>query len=114
MDRTNGTATPKVTFSWNAKRSGPVDVMNDLKIARWDGTAWKDEGNGNTSGTNEEGTIQSLNNISDFSPFTVASSSVNNALPVTFLLFNVTPLANHRNITAMENRSGNKQCKLSS
>jgi Secretion system C-terminal sorting domain len=88
LDRTNGTATPKVLLSWKAKRSGVVNVMNDLRVARWNGTTWKDEGNGGTTGNNEEGTIQSFNDFSDFSPFTLASSSINNPLPVSFVLFN--------------------------
>jgi hypothetical protein len=95
LDRTNGTATPKVTLSWKTIRSGVVDVLGDLRVARWNGSTWKDEGNGGTAGTNAEGTIQSLNNISNFSPFTLASTTVNNPLPVNFISFNVTLLANN-------------------
>ncbi|MBL7745592.1 MAG: T9SS type A sorting domain-containing protein, partial [Chitinophagaceae bacterium] len=87
LNRTTGTSSPKVTLSWKASRSGGVDMINDLRVARWNGTTWKDEGKGTTTGTNEEGTIQSLNNIIDFSPFTLASTSVSNPLPVTYIYF---------------------------
>ncbi|MBL7740853.1 MAG: T9SS type A sorting domain-containing protein [Chitinophagaceae bacterium] len=87
LNRTAGTSSPKVTLSWKTARSGEVNVINDLRVARWNGTTWKDEGKGITTGTNEEGTIQSLNDITSFSPFTLASSSVNNPLPVNYIEF---------------------------
>lgn len=95
LDRTNGAATPKVTLSWKTNRSSIVNVMNDLRVARWNGTAWKDEGNGGIAGTNAEGTVQSLNDISNFSPFTLASNSFNNPLPVNFIFFGATVRNDH-------------------
>lgn len=87
VNRTAGASPVKVTLSWNAKRSGGVDAINDLRVARWNGSIWKDEGSGLITGANEEGTIQSLNNITQFSPFTLASSSINNPLPVVYVYF---------------------------
>jgi len=87
LSRLNGSSAVKVTLSWKQPRSGIVDVINDLRVARWNGSMWKDEGRGATSGTNYEGNIQSLNDIVAFSRFTLASSSANNPLPVTYIYF---------------------------
>jgi hypothetical protein len=87
LNRTAGSSSPKVTLSWKAIRSGIVDVIPDLRVARWNGTTWKDEGNGLTAGTTGEGSIQSLNTINSFSPFTLASTTVSNPLPVTYIYF---------------------------
>ncbi|MDP4261327.1 MAG: T9SS type A sorting domain-containing protein [Bacteroidota bacterium] len=89
LNRTAGTSAAKVSLGWKAGRSGAVDVLSDLRVARWNGTSWKDEGNGGTTGTMEEGTIQTLNPISTFSPFTLASSTINNPLPVVYIYFTV-------------------------
>ncbi|MDN3654295.1 T9SS type A sorting domain-containing protein [Ferruginibacter paludis] len=88
LNRTAGTATPKVTLYWKAPRSGTVDAISNLKVARWNGAAWKDEGNGFTTGTVTEGTVQSLSGITNFSPFTIASGTTDNPLPVKFISFN--------------------------
>jgi hypothetical protein len=90
LNRTAGTSSAKVTLSWETVRSGGVNVIPDLRVARWNGTTWKDEGNGGTSGTTSEGTIQSLNTITGFSPFTLASSTIFNPLPVNYIYFTVT------------------------
>lgn len=94
LDRTAGTSSVGVTLSWKISRSGTVNAMNDLRVAHWNGTIWKDEGNGGTTGTNTEGTIQSLSTISSFSPFTLGSSGLTNPLPVTFISFDVQLNAN--------------------
>lgn len=89
LDRNNGTSSVNVALSWKGKRSGIVNSMPDLRVAHWNGTTWKDEGNGGTTGDNNEGTIQSLNAISSFSPFTLASIGTSNPLPVIFISFDV-------------------------
>ena len=76
----------KVTLSWDAARSGGVTSMPDLRVARWNGSTWKDEGNSGTTGTNANGTVQSLT-VTSFSPFTLSSSSLLNPLPLTLLNF---------------------------
>jgi hypothetical protein len=87
LERTAGTSSTKVTLSWKTLRSGTVNAPNDLRVAHWNGSMWKDEGNGGVTGTNAEGTIQSLNTISSFSPFTLASSGLTNPLPVVYIYF---------------------------
>lgn len=63
--------------------------MADLVVARWDGAVWQDEGNdGAPTGKNANGTVTSAANVTNFSPFTLASISVNNPLPIELLGFN--------------------------
>ncbi|MEP6711904.1 MAG: T9SS type A sorting domain-containing protein, partial [Ferruginibacter sp.] len=87
LDRITGTSNVKVTESWNATRGGIVNSLPDLRVARWNGSTWKDEGNGGTTGTNASGTVQSLNPVTNFSPFTLASATPLNPLPVTLISF---------------------------
>ncbi|MBS1629987.1 MAG: T9SS type A sorting domain-containing protein, partial [Bacteroidetes bacterium] len=82
----------KVTLGFT-QHSG-VNNLTDLTVAHWyaggSGTKWYDEGNGSTTGTVTNGTITSSSTISSFSPFTLASTTTNNPLPVTLTDFNVT------------------------
>jgi len=87
LNRSAGSSPVKVTLSWKTSRSGSVTSMNDLRVAHWNGSIWKDEGNGGTLGSNSEGTIQSVNTINSFSPFTLASINAGNALPLRYISF---------------------------
>jgi len=89
LDRTNGSSNVSVTLSWNTPRSCGVTNLADLAVARWDGTQWKDHQNGGTVGTTTTGTIVSLGTVTNFSPFTLASTSLSNPLPVELIDFNV-------------------------
>lgn len=89
LDRTIGTSNVKVTLSWKTLRSGVVNSITDLRVAHWDGNMWRDVGIEAISGDNNEGTIQSFKTISSFSPFTLASATTSNPLPVRFISFDV-------------------------
>lgn len=80
MDRTNGTSNVNVTLSWDTRSCGVTD-LSKLRVSRWDGTQWKDHDNNATTGNTTSGTITS-SLISAFSPFTLASTSTVNPLPV--------------------------------
>jgi len=86
LDRTAGTSNVLVTLSWDISRSGAVNNLPDLRVARWNGSMWKDEGNSVTTGTNSGGTVTS-NTVSNFSPFTLSSATVLNPLPVNLISF---------------------------
>lgn len=86
LDRTNGSSNVQVTLSWNTTSCG-VTNLSDLRVARWNGSTWKDHGNGGTSGNTTTGTIASSGAISSFSPFTLSSSSTENPLPVNLIRF---------------------------
>ncbi|MEP7251742.1 MAG: T9SS type A sorting domain-containing protein [Ginsengibacter sp.] len=104
LDRITGASNVKVTLSWDSPRSGVINDVPSLRVARWNGSTWKDEGNGGTKGNNTLGTIQSLNAVSSFSPFTLASASILNPLPVTFVSFTASKCNNNVCLQwAMEN-----------
>ena len=89
IDR-NGTSNVDVTLSWNSPRSGTVDNLGQLVVARWDGATWKDHGNGGTTGNITTGTVVSSAAVTSFSPFTLASITAANPLPVKLISFNAT------------------------
>lgn len=86
LDRTNGSSNVDVTLRWDASSCG-VTVPADLRVARWNGSMWKDHGNGGTTGTTATGTIVTAGAVTAFSPFTLASVSTENPLPVELLNF---------------------------
>jgi hypothetical protein len=91
IDRTNGTSNVTVGLSWNTPRSCGVGSLTDLMVARWNGLMWKDHGNGGTTGTTTTGTIATSAAVTSFSPFTLASVSLVNPLPIELLTFTAIP-----------------------
>ncbi|MBL4702961.1 MAG: T9SS type A sorting domain-containing protein, partial [Flavobacteriales bacterium] len=87
IDRTFGSSDVYVTLSWDSRSCGVTD-LNDLLIARWDGSLWKDHLNGGTTGTFTSGTITTTLPVSSFSPFTLGSiRGINNPLPIELIQF---------------------------
>ena len=89
LDRNAGTSAAVVTLSWNTTSCG-VTNLSDLRVARWDGSAWRDHGNGGTSGNTVSGSLTSSGSISSFSPFSLSSSTSENPLPITLIDFSAT------------------------
>jgi hypothetical protein len=87
LNRTNGISNVAVTLSFNASRSGGITTLADLRVAEWNGTMWTDQGNTSTTGTNSNGTVKSNPALADFGPFTLASSTNSNTLPLSLLSF---------------------------
>ena len=87
LDRTNGASNVTVTPSWDVNSCG-VTNLSELTVARWDGTMWKDHGNGATTGNLTTGTVSTSGSVTSFSPFTLASSTASNPLPVEIIAFN--------------------------
>jgi hypothetical protein len=87
IDRNSASGSAGVTLSWNTTSCG-VDQLADLIVSRWDGSEWKNHGNGGTTGNNTTGAVISTGSISTFSPFTLASISPANPLPVSLINFN--------------------------
>jgi hypothetical protein len=98
INRTNGTSNVFVTLSWDSPRSCEITDPTTLAVARWNGALWKDHGNGAVTGNAVAGTVRSLAVVTSFSPFTLASTSINNPLPVTLIEFKATQISN-QNIT---------------
>ncbi|WP_294676575.1 T9SS type A sorting domain-containing protein [uncultured Fluviicola sp.] len=86
LDRTTGSSDVAVTLSWDTRSCG-VTNLSDLRVARWDGAQWTDKGNGGTTGTTAAGTVVSSAAVTGFGPFTLASSTLTNPLPVELVTF---------------------------
>ena len=86
LDRTSGTSNVSVTLSWDTRSCGVTNTA-DLRVARWNGTQWKDHGNGATTGSTSAGTILTSAAVTSFSPFTLASASLGNPLPIELIKF---------------------------
>lgn len=86
LDRTTGSSDVAVTLSWDTRSCG-VTNLSDLRVARWDGAQWTDKGNGGTTGTTAAGTVVSSAAVTGFGPFTLASSTITNPLPVELVTF---------------------------
>jgi hypothetical protein len=86
----SGTANASVTLTWNSNSYVSADAgspgRDDLRVARYDGSDWTDEGGNSISGTQSAGSVTS-DVITSFSPLTLASSSPANPLPVELLFF---------------------------
>ena len=90
LNRTAGTSATVVMLSWDTSRSGRVNNLPDLRVARWNGSMWKNQGQASISGNNATGILFTAGPIQDFSPFTMASASSLNPLPVTVVSFTAT------------------------
>lgn len=86
ISRDNGSSAVQITLSWDTN-SGGVDALGELLVAHWDGSEWINEGNLITTGSATTGTVQSVNAVNSFSPFTLASNTTNNPLPIELLRF---------------------------
>jgi len=73
LDRTNGSSSVNVKLSWNTPRSCGVGILSDLRVARWDGSTWRDESIGALIGNTTTGTIETPGVVANFSPFALAS-----------------------------------------
>jgi len=87
LDRTGGSSNVTVTLRWDGASCG-VTVPAELRVSRWNGSMWKDHGNGGTTGTITTGTIVTAGVVTSFSPFTISSTTTENPLPVALLNFN--------------------------
>ncbi len=93
LNRTGGSSNAFVTLSWStnasySSRSCGVTSLSDLVVAKWDGAVWRDYGQGSYTGNFNTGTVISASAIPSFSPFTLASGTPDNPLPIELLTFN--------------------------
>jgi hypothetical protein len=97
LNRTNGASNVSVTLSWVSAECPNTYVADlpDLRVSRWTGALWTDHGNGGTTGTAASGTVVSSAAVTTFGSFALASSTLDNPLPVTLTGFEATPLFDH-------------------
>jgi len=90
LDRTNTTNAVNVRLYYDAYGTSScsgVDNQPELAVARWDGSMWKDHGNGGWGGTTADGWVETSGAVTSFSPFTLASTTTNNPLPIELTYF---------------------------
>jgi hypothetical protein len=87
LTRDAGSSNRFVTLSWDLNSCG-VTNLADLRVARFNGASWDDRGNGGTTGTTAAGTITTAAAQTAYGPFTLASVTSENPLPVELLAFN--------------------------
>lgn len=87
LTRDAGTSNRFVTLTWDLNSCG-ITNLADLRVARFNGASWDDRGNGGTTGTTAAGTITSAAAQTAYGPFTLASVTSENPLPVELLSFN--------------------------
>ncbi len=97
LDQLNGNSQKKVTLSWSTNSCG-VSGMSDLRVARYNGALWYNEGASASSGTNSAGTVTS-NTTTGFGPFTLASTTSLNPLPIELISFDAQAKTDHVELT---------------
>jgi hypothetical protein len=101
IDRSAGTPNATVVLTWEAPSSCGVDNLPELVVARWDaaGAIWRDRGNGGATGTFASGSIPTATAQSLFNPvvtpWTLASITSMNPLPITLIEFTARPEGAH-------------------
>jgi hypothetical protein len=93
LDLTNGTPTVDVTAYWsvnNICNGTYIDNLGELAIAHFDGTSWNSSSVGFNPPPNGNTTAGDITwpAVTTFSPFALASTTINNPLPITINYFN--------------------------
>jgi hypothetical protein len=91
IDRAKYSPNARVTLSWHDPTSCIVDDLATLRVAHWDSTLWRDRGNGGTTGDFFDGAISTAAVQTEFGPWTLASLTEANPLPVELLHFDAEP-----------------------
>jgi hypothetical protein len=85
LNRTNGASNVNVTLNWDS--TSGVENPTDLRVAKWDGAKWINQGNSGFLGDNSSGSVSS-DLVTSFNPFTFGSINGTNPLPVELINFN--------------------------
>ena len=85
LNQNVGSTLKTVTLSWSSNSCG-VTLGTDLRVARWNSAYWYNEGATASSGNNAAGTVTS-NTTTGFGPFTLASITSQNPLPIQLISF---------------------------
>ncbi len=79
LDRTSGSSNVMVSLGWNTNSCG-VSSLQGMKVAHWDGSMWKDQGNSGVTGNISEGVVTSATAAISFDVFTLGSSGSLNSV----------------------------------
>lgn len=93
IDRSAGSSNAVVELTWDTPESCGVTAPPDLRVARWDAVLgiWQDRGNGGATPLAPSGTVISDGVQTLFSPWTLASVSNENPLPISLIGFTAKP-----------------------
>jgi hypothetical protein len=80
LERTAGTSNVSVTLSRDNMGCSYADI-NDIKITAFNGTTWKDLGQGNVTGSDSSGTITTNGASSVYGMYTLATSDTFDCVP---------------------------------
>jgi hypothetical protein len=101
LSQVSGSGNVNVTLSWGLPNSAncSITTLADLRVGQWDGTQWLNKGNGGTTGNGTAGTLTSGSGTittyaSPNNTFAVASSTLNNTLPIELIDFYATKKGN--------------------
>lgn len=75
LDRNTGTSNVSVTLSWESNSSCSFSSTTNLRVAAWDGTKWKDKGNGGTTGNTTAGTIVTNGVSTTYGAYSLATTA---------------------------------------
>ncbi len=78
---------PAVTLYWKDGTRSGITNLNDLRVAHWTGTCWKNKGSQYLSGSADEGSITSSVGFTSYSPITFGTFKDTNPLPVELINF---------------------------
>lgn len=87
LNRTSGTDNVRVTLFWEDGNVSKINDLNNLVVARFNGTSWVNETQGGgVTGTVITGTVTSQV-VSSFSPFSFGALTTSNPLPIELMDF---------------------------
>ena len=94
IDRNSGSEDATIRMTWRS--NSEVTTTADLVVAYYNGTDWSSAGGNNIMGSAASGHLESNANWSTWAnrPFTLASTTTNNPLPVEMLAFSAEKLNN--------------------
>lgn len=71
LDRENGSSNVRITLNYDSTRSIPVASLYSLRISRWNGSQWLNNGASSVTGSLAEAFVTSLDTLSAFGPITL-------------------------------------------
>lgn len=88
INRLSGGGSANVSLGWNLNSDVNGDALDKLRVTRWNGSHWEYTGTATYVGNETAGTVTADAPFTSFSPFTLASTTLDNVLlPVTLRQF---------------------------
>jgi autotransporter-associated beta strand protein len=90
LDRTAGSSNVSVTLTWNQAACPiyAITLIANMRVAYWNSSNWVDRGATSIIGNSTAGSVTSLAPVTQFGPFTLATNTALNVLPIQLTSFN--------------------------